>query len=53
MTGNMCGGDIAWNWIMRRCGWTRISREILREVFSVCKDIKTQFWLVSWRSNSH
>jgi len=22
-------GEIAWNWIVKRNGWTRISREIL------------------------
>jgi len=30
------------SWRNSKCGWGR-----------VCKDIKTQFWLVSWRSNNH
>jgi len=29
---NMCG-EIVWSWNMRRSGWTRISREILRGMF--------------------
>jgi len=30
------------SWRNSKCRWG-----------SVCKDIMTQFWLVSWRSNNH
>ena len=39
MAGNMCG-EIAWIIIMKECDWARISREM----FSVCKDIRTHYW---------
>ena len=39
--------EIMGNEIVMRCDGNRISRKILREVFSVCKHLRTQIWLAS------